>query len=267
MIAHEKTKSEPVRELTPLEQALAAAAADRSLVDDFYDVLLHSSVVVGTRGAQNSSEGEEDDLIVIMGDDDIPYLPVFASDAAMDVWNDADRVGRVTIPVVELISGLTRKMRVMLNPGLGITKVFDAKEIRMLRRMARRRTRSARPEETRKIQVAFKPVTRIPDGICTLVSAADSARSLLKSIFIVDVEDDHRSAGHYMLVLVDVRPADFEAAAECLVGPMAELFEEGTPVEIACLRNEAMWADLVRDHRVPPVYPRANRFLGTGGNV
>ena len=97
-----------------------------------------------------------------------------------------------------------------------------------------------RPEEMRKIQVIFKPVPRIPDGICTLVWAADLARSLLKSIFIVDVEDKNCPAGHYMLVLIDVWPSDFEAAAERLVGPMAEPFEEGPPVEMACLRNEVM---------------------------
>ncbi|MCY4191376.1 MAG: hypothetical protein OXD42_08670 [Rhodospirillaceae bacterium] len=68
MGAHGKTKLGSVRELTPAEQALAAAAVERSLVDDFYDVLLHSSVVFGTRYGQKNSEGEKDDLIVIMGD-------------------------------------------------------------------------------------------------------------------------------------------------------------------------------------------------------
>jgi len=258
MDTHDDTAAGADRELTPLEEALAAVATDKSLIDDFYDVLLASEVVVGTRGTQSGTEGAEDDLIVIMDEKNTAHLPVFASDAAMDVWDGADKVGRVTIPVADLVSGLERDMRVVLNPGLGITKVFDDREIRMLRRMARRQSRQSRQEELRKVQVAFSPVTRIPDDFYTRLSAAVSGRRTLKAIYIVDVEDKERPAGHYMLVLIDIRPSDFEPAGEQLVDTLSDLFEEGTPVEMACLQSEAMWADLVADHNVPPIFPRAH---------
>lgn len=241
------------RPLTPLEQALENVSADKSLIQDFYDLFLESDLVVGTRGQAGGGEGREDDLIVLIDDAEIAHLPVFASDAAMDSWEGADRVGRVSIPAVDLLEGVDPKMRIVLNPGLGVTKVFDPKEIRMLRRMARR---SERKREASKVAVSFAPVTKIPDEIYTRLAALVSSRRTLKAIYILDVEDKQLPSGRYMLVLIDIRPSDFTRVGEKMAPLLSELFEEGLPVEIGCLQEERMWADLVQDHGVAPVYPR-----------
>ena len=246
------------RPLTPLEVALATAATDKSKINAFYDVLLASDVVVPTRGPNAASTGKEDDLIVLYDEKNVAHLSVFASDAAMDLWDGAETVGRVSIPVPDLVNGVDRQMRVVLNPGLGVSRVFDPKELKLLRRMARQRDRQLRQDAARTVQVAFTPVAGLPEALYTRLAAAVSARRTLKAIHIVKVEDKDRPSGSYMLVLVNIRPSDFPAAGEKLVDVLSDLFEEGTPVEIACLQEEPMWADLVQDHGVPPVYPKTS---------
>ena len=247
------------REMTALEQALQNAADDASLADDFYDVLLKSDLVVGTRGTNSAaSNGNADDLIILIDNDEIAHLPVFASDAAMDTWDESDKVGRVTIQAAELIAGIDPNMRLVLNPGLGVTKVFDAKELNMLRRMVRRRARDDRRAAAKTTKVAFSAVTQVSEAVQNKLGTALAARRTLKAIYLLDVEDKNLPAGHYMLVLIDVRPSDFEAVGDRVIDLFANMFEEGTPVEIGCLQEEPMWADIVSDHGVPPIYPKAH---------
>lgn len=248
------------RELTPLEEALEHAAAEKAFSDAFYDVFLQSDLVVGVRGddaaAGQSDDGAARELLVLVGEDNVPHLPVFASHAAMDSWEAAPGADRATVPASDLIARIDPNMRIMLNPGLGVAKVFDEAELKMLRRMIRKQARSSRKAARKTQKVSFAFVSKIPDEAHTRLAAAVSARRTLKAIYLIDVKDEKLPAGHYMLVLLDVRPADFTAAADRVIDIFAGLFKEGTPMEIGCLQDEPMWADIVTDRGVPPIYPK-----------
>ena len=245
------------REKTPLELALDDAAADPARAEDFYDVLLESDLVVPTRpDGEAPGEAESADLLVLIDEKDIQHMPVFASDAAMDSWEAADKMGRKTIPAAELISAIIPTMRMVLNPGLDVAKVFDGEELKELRRLLRQKGRRKRKEDRTKTHVAFTAVTAVSEEFHDALANNLAARRTLKAIYLLDVEDRTRPSGSYMLVLVDIRPSDFEPAAKRTVDLFTELFPAGTPVEIACLPDERMWADIVKDHGVQAIYPK-----------
>lgn len=249
------------RELNALEQALQNAAADTSMVDAFYDALLEADLVVGTIGEPSAGESgaagdSSAELAVVTDKDGFQHLAVFASNAAMDAWDEADKVGRLVISATDLIAGIGPKMRLALNPGLEIGKAFDTKELALLRQMIRHRTRAGRKAAGKSTKVAFSAITQIGEADYSKLAAAVAARRTLKAIYLLDVEDEELPAGHYMLVLVDVRPADFEAVGDRIIDLFANMFEEGTPVEIGCLQDERMWADIVDDNAVRPIYPK-----------
>lgn len=252
------------RKLTALEQALQNAAADTSMVDAFYDTLLDTDLVVGTLDVSGRAENGAADgdgsasLAVVTDKDGFQHLAVFASDAAMDAWSEADKVGRLVVPAADLIAGIGPKMRIALNPGLDIGKAFDTKELSLLRQMIKRRTRAGRKSAAKSTKVAFSAITQIGGETYDKLAAAVAARRTLKAIYLLDVEDEQLPAGHYMLVLIDVRPSDFEAVSDRIIDLFTNLFEEGTPVEIGCLQDERMWADIVDDHAVQPIYPKAH---------